>query len=495
MTWRSRHLAWRRNWWLFAALTAFTAGMLVIIGNDTVVPYTASGSLAAQTQLDGTQKAKVRADAVKQQGANVTNAIDMFDLDVVHTVDITMAPAEYDTMITDYQRDGLKTWHPATVVIDGARLEDVGLRLKGNSTLIGLRYSGPESPPNPGGLAAIFPRILATEPNKMPMLLRMDYFVAGQRYQGVNELALRAGSFGDSTQLTELLANFLTKESGQHYLRTSAAGMSFNNSREGYFLLVEHPDDEWAQRMIPGTQEPALYKATPAASFHYIDEDPASYASVFNQQSESIDIGPGPMIDFLRFVDRASDEQFAAELEDRLDVKEFAQYLAFHNLIVNGDSFAATGNNYYFLYDPKTRKMSIAPWDQNVAFGMLGGAQYKPYYEDGAVIPEIGRDIEGIDELNDGGTGLGEENILMRRFFDTPKFLELYNETYRELFERLLRSGRVDELARELTAAIQDEAATRNLVAPSSLEGAAEGKRRFIEERIEYLLTHPITAE
>jgi spore coat protein CotH len=492
MTRRSRHLAWRRNWWLIAALSAFTAGMLVLMGTQDVVPYTTSRSLAAQTQADGAAKARAIAVARGAGGSNVSNAVDMFDIGVVHTVKITMDPLQYDAMITDYQRDGLKTWHPATVVIDGARLDQVGVRLKGNSTLLGLRYSGPESPPNPGGIAAIFPPILKSEPQKLPLLLRFDEFVPGQRYQGVNELALRTSSFGDAAQLTELLANLLTRESGQHYLRTATGGVSFNGSREGYVLLVEHPDDYWADRMIPGTQEPALYKATPGASFRYVGDEPALYEHVFNQQSETKSIGPRPMIEFLKFVQESSDEAFAAGIADRLDVKEFASYLAFHNLVVDGDSFAGTGNNYYFLYDPKTKRMSIAPWDQNVAFGLLGGPRYRPYYEDGAVIPEIGQDVENIDELNDGGTGLGEENILMRRFFDTPKYRELYDKTYRELFETLLRSGRADDLMRELSAAIQEEAAARLLIPEGAFDDAAAGKSGFLDSRMEYLLTHPI---
>ena len=34
MTRRSRHLAWRRNWWLIAELSAFTAGMLALMGTE-----------------------------------------------------------------------------------------------------------------------------------------------------------------------------------------------------------------------------------------------------------------------------------------------------------------------------------------------------------------------------------------------------------------------------------------------------------------------------
>ncbi len=492
---RSRHLAWRRNWWLIVALGGFAATMLVLMGTDVVVPYTSSKSLAAQTKADGAAKAKTIAAANGPQGHNITNAVDVFDLGVFHTIEITMVPAEYAALITNYQRDGLKTWHPATVVIDGVRINKVGIRLKGNSTLVGLRYSGPESPPNPGGLAAILGKITSDEPHKIPFLLRFDEFVTGQRYQGVNELALRtAGGFGDATQLTELLANLLTKESDQPYLRTAGSGMRFNGSPEGYFLMIEHPDDYWAQRMISGNRDPAIYKATPGASFHYVGEDPALYEKVFNQQAETQDIGPRPMIDFLKFVETSSDEQFAAKLADHLDVEEFARYLALQNLIVDPDSFAGTGNNYYFLYDPKSRLMSIAPWDQNIAFGVLGGSQYKPYYEDGAALPVAFANAGNVEELNDGGTGLGEENILMRRFFDTPKYLELYDQTYRELFELLLNSGRIDEIMSEVVPPIQAGAAARDLLDPAAFDRAVAGKSRFIASRIEYLLTHPIVA-
>jgi spore coat protein CotH len=486
--WKSRHLAWRRNRWLIGALTLFSVGMLVLMGTAEVVPYTASDSLAAQTRADAAQKALIRAD----QGQNVTNDVDVFDVGVVHAIKITMDPVEYDTLITNYQRDGVKTWHPATVVIDGVRLEDVGIRLKGNSTLIGLRYSGPESPPRPPN-ASIFGHITANQPHKMPFLLRFDQFVPGQRYQGVNEIALRAGSgISDQTQVTDLIANLLTKESGQHYLRTATARMELNGSPEGFFLLIEHPDDYWAQRMIPGNQEPAVYKAVPGASFRYKGEDVAAYARVFNQQAETQSIGPGPMIDFLRFLDKASDADFAAHIDERIDVDEVLRYLAFHNLIVDPDSFAGTGNNYYFLYDPKTRLMSIAPWDQNIAFGLLGGPTYRPYYEDGAALPDFAVDFEGVDELNDGGEGLGEENILMRRLFDTPKYRERYDKIYKELFEELLASGRAVALMEEVIPPIRDQAAEHGLVAAEAFDRAFEGKRRFLEARIAFLETHPI---
>ncbi len=401
-----------------------------------------------------------------------------------------MAPLEFDAMVDDYQREGIKSWHPATVAIDGVRLDRVGVRLKGNSTLIGLRYSGPNSPPAPGIIASLG-RLTRDEPEKFPYLLRFDQFVPGQHYQGVNELALRtAGGFGgDSTQLTEFVANRMLQETGQPYLRTTTTGMSFNGSPEGYYLLVENPDDLWVRRMVPGSQ-PALYKAIVGARFHYAGDDPAAYAKVFNQQAESRSIGPRPYIDFLKFVDQSTDAEFEASLGQYLDLEEFAKHIAFHNLVVDPDSLAGTGNNYYVLYDPRTRKMTFASWDQNLAFGRLGfvAAQYRPYYEDGSGIPAEFQKIPGLDELIPG-EGIGEKNVLVTRFLASPTFKPMYDAAYRELFAKVFASGRADELIDQLAAVLRSANAERHLVDPNRVDSDIERDHNFVAERIEYLRT------
>jgi spore coat protein CotH len=492
MTWRGRHLAWRRNWWLIAALAAFSAGMLVLMGTADVVPYTQSRALARQTRVDGAEKQKAITQARGLPGKNITNPVDVFDRSIVHTVTISMTLLEYDAMVTAYQRDALKTWHPATVVIDGVTIKRVGVRLKGNSTLFGLRYSGPESPPSPGGIAASLGVITSDEPYKLPFLLRFDEFVAGQRYQGVNEIALRtSGGFGgDATQLTELVANVLTEESGQPFLRSSTTGMSFNGNREGFYLLVEHPDDYWARRTIAGRQQPALYKAIVGARFRYVGEDPALYAKVFNQKAETQDIGPRPMIRFLRFIEESTDRAFAARLHQHLDVEQFARYLAFHNIVVDPDSLAGTGNNYYWLYDPKTRNMTIASWDQNLAFGRLGfgGAPYRPYYEDGSGIPSSVQNLPGLEDLVPGGA-IGEPNLLVTRFLETPEFRALYERTYRALYERIMASGRANDLLDQLAGLIEPATTERNLVDPATFQSDLARNLTFIADRIEYLET------
>lgn len=491
MTWRTRHLTWRRNWWLIAVLAGFAVAMLALIGTDVVVPYTSSRSLATQTRADGAAKRAVIARARGLPGHNVRGTVGVFDDSLVHHLSITMDAVEYDTMIVDYQRSLEKSWHPATVVIDGTRVDRVGVRLKGNSTLIGLRYGGPNSPPE-NSIVRTLGTLSRDEPQKIPFLLRFDQFVTGQRYQGVNELALRvAGTFGgDSTQLTEFVTNRLVGVYGGPELRTTTTGLSFNGSPEGFYLLVEHPDDLWAARMLPDTKHAALYKAIVGARFRYAGENPAKYVNVFNQQAETRDVGLSPMIRFLKFIERSSDAQFDARLPRFLDVNDFARYLAFQNLVADPDSLAGTGNNYYFLYDARSKQLSIASWDQNLAFGRMGfsGVRYRPYYEDGSGIPRGLQNIPGLKDLVQGA-GLGEENILATRFLKSPRFRALYKRTYRELFDKLLVSGRADALLVRLGDVIRTANSERQLIDPARFEADLKRDRQFLVDRIAFLRT------
>jgi spore coat protein CotH len=196
------------------------------------------------------------------------------------------------------------------------------------------------------------------------------------------------------------------------------------------------------------------------------------------------------MIKFLEFIDRSTDAQFAAQLADRLDVEGFAQYLAFHNLVVDPDSLAGTGNNYYFLYSPRGRIMSIASWDQNLAFGRIGFVQatYRPYYEDGSGIPSGLQNVPELKELIPGA-GIGEENRLVARFLATPKFRKLYDRTYRQLFRQLLASGRADALLDRLGDVIRAANDERALIDPTKFEADLARNHAFLAKRVEFLET------
>jgi spore coat protein CotH len=95
----------------------------------------------------------------------------VFDDAVVHDIDVTFVQADYDGLIEAYRANGEKEWIAATVTIDGSTYENVGLRLKGNSSLMGLRGTGAGGAGGPGGEVSV------DEPQTLPWLVRLDKYV------------------------------------------------------------------------------------------------------------------------------------------------------------------------------------------------------------------------------------------------------------------------------------------------------------------------------
>lgn len=333
----------------------------------------------------------------------------LFDDTVVHDLEIEFDEQAYDAMIATFTDTGDKEWITATVSIDGQVFEDVGLRLKGNSSLAGLRggtlaegaapatedgaaagdgaaaengatEDGPADaaeepaadaagdrvrlggPGGPGGGAT------ADEPESLPWLVRLDKFVDGQSADGLTEFVIRSSS--SQTSLNEAVALELVGLAGLATQESASTRLTVNGSEEQLRLLVENPGDEWDDRAF--TSDGILYKAEAGGDYSYRGDDPAAYVDVFDQETGDED-DPTPLIAFLQFINESDDATFAAELDAHLDVAAFADYLAVQELVANWDDIDGPGNNSYLRYDTATGRFTVVTWDLNLAFGGMGG--------------------------------------------------------------------------------------------------------------------------
>ncbi len=134
----ARSRRWRRNWPLVTALVAVIGLLLVGIGDRRVRAVTSS----ERTVVDA-----------EPRGVDHGSEVDLFDPTVVHEISISFDADAYERMIEEFRNEEKKGWLSATVVIDGATVDNVGVRLKGNSSLFGLSGGpgGPGGPGAPGG--------------------------------------------------------------------------------------------------------------------------------------------------------------------------------------------------------------------------------------------------------------------------------------------------------------------------------------------------------
>ncbi|MHA7269398.1 CotH kinase family protein [Arthrobacter sp. HLT1-20] len=431
----------------------------------------------------------------KTAGAAVGTAIsgmaDLFDAATPHQVDITWAEADYKTMIAAYESGSDKTWISSDITIDGTLLQNVGVRLKGNSTLraLGGQQAGPDGAANTrpqggaipdgaaqnggpqggmgqptagqygrpgggvGGLAfADSLQISADEPASLPLLIRFDKFVAGTTYQGLTELALRPGS----PVINEALALSLTAATGQTSQRYAYTTYSVNGSPTQTRLLLENPDEEYANQVAGGSS--VLFKADSESSFTYQGDETKNYEDQFKQLNKKDSQDFTPAIKFLKWLQDADSDTFDAQLATWFDVASFAKYAATQNLLANADDMAGPGQNYYLSYDVTTKKLSVISWDLNLA--LTNNAAASP-----------------SDSLSMGGGKGG--NALKSRFLASAVFNKIYQTAYRELFTQVLANGTATELLASITATIpvSDALTAADIAAKSAIVGTFVSKR------------------
>jgi spore coat protein CotH len=227
-------LKFKRNYPLILLLVAVLAFFTFAMGGQRIVAYT--------VRAKGQQTAQVASTRF-----DITNDVALFDDSLVHSIQVVMSEEDYDKMITNYQETGLKEYSQVDIIIDGVRINDVGIRLKGNASLrtaLGGGMGGGNRPGKAqemtdrpqGADKAITPGVPADgerpEPPakaqapgadlgpaqdgfaqaggevKIPFMVKFDEYVDGQTYEGYTAIAVRTyGTSSDAAMLQEPVTN------------------------------------------------------------------------------------------------------------------------------------------------------------------------------------------------------------------------------------------------------------------------------------------------
>jgi spore coat protein CotH len=454
----------RQHWKLVAASIAFVAVLALGFGGAMVRP-TITSALSTQEELV----------------EDIDGDTEFFDSGE-HSVEISYDETEYRDMIAEFQSSGEKNFIRADVTIDGTLIENVGLRLKGNSTLMSLKSTdGGEGGPGGGGMPGGGmgqTELSFDDPQSLPWLISFDEYEEGRAYGGDTQMSLRPATSGSSTAVNEALALAMTAESGQTTQDYTVASVSVNGGESTSRIVVDLPDGQWANDLGNGV----LYKASADGGMDYLGEDPTDYEEAFTQINAVGTYDMEPVMRLLDFVNNSSDEDFAENLDDYVDVDSFAEYLAMQSLLSNGDAMDGPGNNYYLWYDTDTEKFSVLSWDLNMSLSGMGGgmgggvrggmdsgkdtaAQADATGEDAGQMPAMPEGMEmpeGAPDGAEGGPGGGGpegsggagrgSGILKERFLANEDFAALYEEAYSDLYEQLIASGYAQETLDEIVA-------------------------------------------
>lgn len=283
----------------------------------------------------------------------------------------------------------------------GKRWDQVGFRLKGNSSLAAAWRGGKF---------------------KLPFRLKFDEFdddfprIRGQRFFGFRELSF-SPAVADASLIRERLASELLRASGVGAARTAfyRVWIDFGGGSRyaGLYTAVEDIDDTYPLTAF-GEDEGNLYKPTSTLAAFRADE--------FEKENNK---SAADFSDVQQFVTALNDPRripqsaaWRSALESTFDVDHFLRWLAVNTTMVNWDAYGTMAQNYY-LYRHSSRGLVWIPWDHNESFTNN---------------PPIVGLLPTFTGLSFTMNEVGAQWPLIRFLIDDP----VYNARYRELL-RVLR--------------------------------------------------------
>lgn len=307
------------------------------------------------------------------------NPKEFFRADKVWTIHFTVTPEEWKAMtptnrkgfaalfgprnaekgVADPERDKAVSpfgfeyqYAKANVEIEGTKVDEVGLRFKGNSSFATAR-----------GL-------------KKPFKLDFDRYVQNQTGCGLAELNF-SNNVMDPGQMRENLAYATFRAAGVPAPRTTYARVyltvpgKHEHEYVGLYTVVECVDKKFLKDRF-GSNKGLLLKPERAPGMPYLGEDWAKYKDAYNAKNEPTTEQANRLIEFTKLIHKGSDAEFSARIFDFMDVDAFLRLAAANSVLANLDSFFGLGHNYYIYLNPTTNKFVWIPWDLDHSFGALG---------------------------------------------------------------------------------------------------------------------------
>jgi spore coat protein CotH len=314
-------------------------------------------------------------------------------------------------------------WATGSVAIGGTTFDNVGIRYKGNGTILD-----------------------ATKSVKKSLKIDLDRYGGKGTFQGMKSIILHSG-VADPSKCRETLGYAMYRAAGVPAPRTGLAEVwltvpgKYDKELLGVYTLIE-PIDKGFLKETFGTDQGVLMKPEGLREFADLGDDWAKYQKIYAPKDPPTAEQAARVIAFARLVAKGDDTTFARDVGSFLDIDEYLRYLATTSYIANSDSFFGLGHNFYLYLHPKTNKLRFFPWDVDRAFANL---------------PIFGSNNRQMD-LSFVRPYAGTHR-LTERILALPGMSERYQRLLRDLATTAFAKDRVVKMLDQI------EAATKDLVA------------------------------
>lgn len=384
----------------------------------------------------------------------------LFDNTRVHTVDIVMD--DWDELIANATNE---EYYAASVVIDGEAYQNVGIRAKGNTSLSTVasldseRYSFKiefdhyDSSKSYHGLDKLCLNNLIQDSTMMKDYLTytlMNEFGVDSPLCSYVYITVNGEDWGLYLAVEGVEDSFLERNYGSDHGElykpdSSSIGGGRGNGKEfdgnqfekgenaasgsnQFDTKTDTTEGSDSAKAPDGSAPPEMNGRGKDGGFgggagmgsadvklQYIDDELDSYSNIWNNAKTKV-----TEADQKRLVESLKKLSNTEELESVVDVDEVIRYFVVHNYVCNGDSYTGTIVHNYYLYEEDGR-MSMIPWDYNLAFGSFQGGNAQS-----TVNTPIDSPVSG---------GSGEDRPMWNWILSDESYTEQYHQYFAEFLD------------------------------------------------------------
>jgi spore coat protein CotH len=381
-------------------------------------------------------------------------SVNPFYTDRVSTVRIVLQESDWQDLMTNAFS---KEYYKADFWFDDELVPDVGLRTKGNASLM---------------------QTMAWKSERFPLAIDFNLFNQARSFHGIKKVHFNNG-WSDPTLLRDVISYKIFADMGVPSPRASIVDLYVNDHHLGVYTMAEAVDASFLSRYFTDTSGNLYKPEVSSARLDWTEQNAYKTFSMFSMFPSApveqdplaqMNLGGGPLMDILNalgdedtganlrsdnqtpafsmvmarnfiegvglktnqenpdhtalfklldVLNNEPDATFPQEIEKVLDVDEALRFLAVSAGIVHLDNYIGIGHNTY-LYEVNG-KFTVIPWDLNMTFGTFNGGIRK----DGII-------NFYIDEPT---TGPMNRFPLVDRLLSYQPYLDKYHQYLQELID------------------------------------------------------------
>ena len=263
---------------------------------------------------------------------------DIFDRSTVHRIEVEMN--DWDNFLKHSQDE---EYYPCDVVIDGERIENVGIRTKGHSSNMFVYQAGKD---------------------KYSFRIKFDKYNKSGNYKGLTEICMN-NFYSDPSCMRDILCYDVMYDLDGLAPKTSYTDMYLNGKLYSFYLLCEQPGTTLSERYA--TEDDAvLYKAADVGNSY-----DCTFRSSMNLNNFEVKFGKDDELKHIAelkdAINKVTSDNYKF-IEDIIDVPSWLKGFAVNAVMGNYDSYnGQMAHNYYVMYNEG--KMYYVGWDYNLSVG------------------------------------------------------------------------------------------------------------------------------